>query len=94
MAMLRDKNQKCMRCHRHCSLCATLGIKPCADHSVPLVWPAPHGLHTVHSAHLPWILLGLRAAPCKEDNISRAQAFLGTLIVLPDQFLDANANAD
>jgi hypothetical protein len=37
------------------------------------------------------VLLGLRAAPCKEDNISPAQAVFGTPIVLPGQFLDSNA---
>jgi hypothetical protein len=37
------------------------------------------------------VLLGLRAAPREEDNISPAQADFGTLILL-GQFLDANAN--
>jgi hypothetical protein len=38
------------------------------------------------TAHLPWVLLGLRAAPHEEDNISPAQAVFGTPIVLPGQF--------
>jgi transposase InsO family protein len=38
------------------------------------------------TAHLPWVLLGLRAAPRKEDNIFPAQAVFGTPIVLPGQF--------
>jgi Integrase core domain len=42
------------------------------------------------TAHLPWVLLGLRAAPREEDNISPAQAVFGTPIVLPGQFLDSN----
>jgi hypothetical protein len=40
------------------------------------------------TAHLPWVLLGLRAAPREEDNSSPAQAAFGTPIVLPGQFLD------
>jgi transposase InsO family protein len=36
------------------------------------------------------VLLGLRATPCKEDNISPTQAVFGTPIVLPGQFLDEN----
>jgi hypothetical protein len=46
------------------------------------------------TAHLPWVLLGLRAAPREEDNISPAQAVFGTPIVLPGQFLDENANVN
>jgi hypothetical protein len=46
------------------------------------------------TAHLPWVLLGLRAAPRKEDNISPTQAVFGTPIVLPGQFLDASANVN
>jgi hypothetical protein len=46
------------------------------------------------TAHLPWVLLGLRAAPREEDNISPAQAVFGTPIVLPGQFLDENAKLD
>jgi transposase InsO family protein len=38
------------------------------------------------TAHLPWVLLGLRAAPREEDNISPAQAVFGTPIVLLGQF--------
>jgi Integrase core domain/Integrase zinc binding domain len=46
------------------------------------------------TAHLPWVLLGLRAAPLEEDNISPAQAVFGTPIDLPGQFLDENANVN
>jgi transposase InsO family protein len=46
------------------------------------------------TAHLPWVLLGLRAAPREEDNISPAQAVFGTPIVLPGQFLNEYANLD
>jgi transposase InsO family protein len=46
------------------------------------------------TAHLPWVLLGLRAAPREEDNISPAQAVFGTPIVLPGQFLDSSANVN
>jgi transposase InsO family protein len=46
------------------------------------------------TAHLPWVLLGLRAAPREEDKISPTQAVFGTPIVLPGQFLDANANVN
>jgi transposase InsO family protein len=45
------------------------------------------------TAHLPWVLLGLRATR-EEDNISAAQAVFGTPIVLPGQFLDENANVN
>jgi transposase InsO family protein len=44
------------------------------------------------TAHLPWVLLGLHAAPREEDNISPAQAVFGTPIVLPGQFLDDKAS--
>jgi hypothetical protein len=44
--------------------------------------------------HLPWVLLGLHAAPCKEDNISSAQAVFGTPIVFPGKFLDSFANVN
>jgi hypothetical protein len=39
-------------------------------------------------------LLGLCAAPRKEDNISPAQAVFGTLIVLPGHFLDSSTNVN
>jgi hypothetical protein len=61
--------------------------------------PLQNALHapmagSAWSAHLPWVLLGLRAAPREEDNISPAQSVFGTPIVLPGQFLDENANFD
>jgi hypothetical protein len=46
------------------------------------------------TAHLPWVLLGLRATPREEDYISPAQAVFGTPTVLPGQFLDENANVN
>jgi len=36
---------------------------------------------------LPWVLLGLRAAPREEDALSPAQAVFGTPLILPGQFL-------
>ena len=39
-------------------------------------------------AHLPWVMLGLRAAPREEDAISPAQAVFGTPIILPGQLLN------
>jgi hypothetical protein len=44
------------------------------------------------TSHLPWVLLGLHAAPREEDNISPAQAVFSTPIVLRGQFLDGNGN--
>jgi hypothetical protein len=38
--------------------------------------------------------VGLRAAPCKADNISPAQAVFGLPIVFPGQFHDANTNVN
>ena len=40
-------------------------------------------------SHLPWVLLGLRAAQREADNISPAQAVYGGPLVLPGQFLDS-----
>jgi len=39
--------------------------------------------------HLPWVLLGLRAAPKEDSGISSAELVLGSPLVLPGQFLDA-----
>ena len=36
-------------------------------------------------AHLPWVLMGLRAAPKEESAVSSAEAVYGTPIVLPGQ---------
>jgi len=41
------------------------------------------------AAHLPWVLLGLRAAPREEDGLSPAQAVYGDGLILPGQYLDA-----
>jgi transposase InsO family protein len=46
------------------------------------------------TVHLPWVLLGLHAAPREEDNISPTQAVFGTPNVLPGQLLNANANVN
>jgi hypothetical protein len=43
------------------------------------------------AAHLPWILLALRAAPHDDSGYSPAEAMFGTPVVLPGQFLDAAA---
>ena len=39
--------------------------------------------------HLPWVLLGLRAAPKEDSAVSSAELVLGSQLVLPGQFLDA-----
>jgi hypothetical protein len=39
--------------------------------------------------HFPWTLLGLRAAPKDESNISSAELVYGVPLVLPGEFLDA-----
>jgi hypothetical protein len=38
--------------------------------------------------HLPWVLLGLRAAPKDYSSISAAKAFLDTPLTLPGQLLN------
>jgi hypothetical protein len=38
--------------------------------------------------HLPWVLLGLRAAPRADDSSTPAQEVFGTPLILPGQFLD------
>ncbi len=38
--------------------------------------------------HLPWVLLGLRAAPKEDSAVSSAELVLGSQLVLPGQFLD------
>jgi hypothetical protein len=90
------------------SLCCTLGIKyvqttayhPQANGLVERFhrWlkdalPARLAAPT-WTAHLPWMLLGLHAAPREEDNISPNQSVFGTPIVLPGQFLDADTNVN
>jgi transposase InsO family protein len=39
--------------------------------------------------HLPWVLLGLRAAPKEDSNTSAAEATLGTPLTLPGQLITA-----
>ena len=39
--------------------------------------------------HLPWVLLGLRAAPRENDGSTPAQEVFGTPLILPGQFLDS-----
>jgi hypothetical protein len=39
--------------------------------------------------HLPWVLLGLRAAARKDDGTTPTQAVFGTPLILPGQFLDS-----
>jgi hypothetical protein len=36
--------------------------------------------------HLPWVLLGLRAAPNEDSGASSAELVLGAPLTLPDQF--------
>jgi hypothetical protein len=38
-------------------------------------------------AHLPWILLGLRAAPKEDSGVSSAELVLGSPLTLPGEFL-------
>ena len=40
-------------------------------------------------SHLPWVLLGLRAAPKDESGISSAELVLGSPLTLPGQFLSS-----
>ncbi len=39
--------------------------------------------------HLPWVLLGLRAAAREDDGSNPAQEVFGTPLILPGQFLDS-----
>jgi transposase InsO family protein len=39
--------------------------------------------------HLPWVLMGLRAAPREDDGSTPAQEVFGTPLILPGQFLDS-----
>jgi len=39
--------------------------------------------------HLPWVLLGLRAAPKEESGISSAEVLFGVPLTLPGQFVAA-----
>ncbi len=39
--------------------------------------------------HLPWVLLGLRAAPREDDGSTPAQEVFSTPLILPGQFLDS-----
>jgi hypothetical protein len=41
------------------------------------------------TTHLPWILLGLRAAPKDDSNTSSAELVFGCRITVPGQFLDS-----
>ena len=38
--------------------------------------------------HLPWVLLGIRAAPKEDSGVSGAEAVFGGQLVLPGQFLN------
>jgi transposase InsO family protein len=40
---------------------------------------------TAWSEHVPWVMLGLRAAPKEDSGISAAEAVLGEKLVLPSQ---------
>jgi hypothetical protein len=39
--------------------------------------------------HLPWVLLGLRAAAREDDGSTPAQAVFGSPLILPGEFLDS-----
>jgi hypothetical protein len=39
--------------------------------------------------HLPWVLMGLRAAPTEDTGVSAVKIVFGALLVLPGQILDA-----
>jgi hypothetical protein len=39
-------------------------------------------------SHLPWVLLGLRATPKEDDNVSSAELVFGSLVTVPCQFLN------
>jgi hypothetical protein len=39
--------------------------------------------------HLPWVLMGLRAAPTEDTGVSAAEIVFGPPLVLPGQILDA-----
>jgi hypothetical protein len=39
-------------------------------------------------SHLPWVLLGLRATPKEDDNVSSAELVSGCLVTVPCQFLN------
>jgi hypothetical protein len=41
--------------------------------------------------HLPWVLLGLRAAPKEDSGVSSAELLFGSPLTLPGQFLDSAA---
>jgi transposase InsO family protein len=45
---------------------------------------AANGVH-----HLPWVLLGLRAAAREDDGSTPAQAVFGSPLILPGQFFDS-----
>ena len=38
--------------------------------------------------HLPWVLMGLRAAPTEDTGVSAAEVVFGAPLVLPGQILD------
>jgi hypothetical protein len=46
------------------------------------------GLSQDWVSQLPWVLLGLRAAPKEKANISSAEMVYGTALTLPGEFLD------
>jgi hypothetical protein len=51
-------------------------------------WPAWSG-----EQHLPWVLLGLRAAPKEDSAISAAELVFGTKLALPGELLAACGGA-
>jgi hypothetical protein len=85
------------------TLCSKLGVKHSTTtayhpHSNGLVERAHRQLKEALKSrlagatwldHLPWVLLGLRAAPKDDSNISSAELVYGVPLVLPGVFVDA-----
>ena len=44
------------------------------------------------SQHLPWVLLGIRAAPKEESGVSAGEAALGHMLAIPGQLLPTDNN--
>jgi hypothetical protein len=76
-------------------LCARVGHLPQPHNSIPPAerWYGGKGPHA-HAAghdwptHLPWVLLGLRAAPDEDSNISSAEFCFGAALTLPGEFIN------
>ncbi len=49
--------------------------------------PRARGAGAAWHSHLPWVLMGLRAAPKEDSAVSSAELVTGTPLVLPGQLL-------